>query len=153
MNLKPILETLFDACSHACRGSAAEHLPRTLRKAELANSWKHCVELRLPLERPCSSAQWVLGRPSDYAQDTGCIVCWLARHAQQISGPCKLGLSDQLAAMAASNALQLVHLGQLVENVAESAYGGLQSLCQTLPAMPDEDRYCLTLIWLASQLH
>lgn len=54
--------------------------------------------------------------------------------------------------MATSNALQLVQLGQLVENVAESAYGGLQNLGQTLPALPDEDRYCLTLIWLAPPL-
>lgn len=48
--------------------------------------------------------------------------------------------------MTTNNALQLVQLGQLVDNVAESAYKGLQNLGQTLPALPDEERYYLTLI-------
>ena len=48
--------------------------------------------------------------------------------------------------MTANNALQLVQLGQLVDNVAESAHKGLQSLGQTLPALPDEERCHLTLI-------
>ena len=48
--------------------------------------------------------------------------------------------------MTSNNALQLVQLGQLVHNVAESAYKGLQNLGQTLPALPDEERCDLTLI-------
>lgn len=47
--------------------------------------------------------------------------------------------------MTANNALQLVQLGQLVDNVAESAYKGLQHLSQTLPALPDDERCQLTL--------
>ena len=42
--------------------------------------------------------------------------------------------------MTTSNALQLVQLGQLVDNVAEAAYKGLQNLGQTMDALPDEDR-------------
>lgn len=48
--------------------------------------------------------------------------------------------------MTSSNALQLAQLGQLVDNVAESAYKGFQNLGQTLPTLPDEARCCLTLI-------
>ena len=50
--------------------------------------------------------------------------------------------------MAPSNALQLVQLSQLVDNVAESAYRGLQGLSQTLPALSDEERYrCTATLW------
>ncbi len=44
------------------------------------------------------------------------------------------------AALATSNALQLVQLSQLVDNVAESAYKGLQGLSQTLPTLSDAER-------------
>ncbi|KAL3156281.1 hypothetical protein ABBQ32_012554 [Trebouxia sp. C0010 RCD-2024] len=50
--------------------------------------------------------------------------------------------------MTTSNALQLVQLGQLVDNVAESAYKGLQNLGQTLPRLPDEDRKRALLLHL-----
>ena len=47
----------------------------------------------------------------------------------------------QPAAVSSSNALQLVQLSQLVDNTAESAYKGLQSLCEALPALSDLERY------------
>ena len=49
------------------------------------------------------------------------------------------------AASGPENALQLVQLKQLVENVAESAYRGLQDLSQAVPTLSDEERYRLDL--------
>lgn len=49
------------------------------------------------------------------------------------------------AALGPDNALQLVQLKQLVENVAESAYKGLQDLTKAVPALSDEERYWLGL--------
>ncbi|KAA6421171.1 MAG: hypothetical protein FRX49_08870 [Trebouxia sp. A1-2] len=45
----------------------------------------------------------------------------------------------QPAAVHPGNALQLVQLSQLIDNIAESAYKGLQGLSQTLPALSDEE--------------
>ncbi len=50
------------------------------------------------------------------------------------------------AAVHPGNALQLVQLSQLIDNIAESAYKGLQGLSQTLPALSDEERYCCIVI-------
>lgn len=50
------------------------------------------------------------------------------------------------AAVHPGNALQLVQLSQLIDNIAESAYKGLQGLSQTLPALSDEERYCCVVI-------
>lgn len=47
------------------------------------------------------------------------------------------------AASGPDNALHLVQLKQLVENVAESANRGLQDLSQAVPALSDEERYRL----------
>lgn len=52
---------------------------------------------------------------------------------------------SSMAALGPDNALQLVQLKQLVENVAESAYKGLQDLSQAVPALSDEERYRLEL--------
>lgn len=52
----------------------------------------------------------------------------------------------QPAAVHPGNALQLVQLSQLIDNIAESAYKGLQGLSQTLPALSDEERYCCVVI-------
>lgn len=50
------------------------------------------------------------------------------------------------AAVHPGNALQLVQLSQLIDNIAEAAYKGLQGLSTTLPALSDEERYCCVVI-------
>ena len=50
------------------------------------------------------------------------------------------------AAVHPGNALQLVQLSQLIDNIAEAAYKGLQGLSTTLPALSDEERYCCIVI-------
>ncbi|KAL0040120.1 hypothetical protein WJX79_007435 [Trebouxia sp. C0005] len=56
----------------------------------------------------------------------------------------------QPAAVHPGNALQLVQLSQLIDNIAESAYKGLQGLSQTLPALSDEERKHALLLHLHS---
>lgn len=50
------------------------------------------------------------------------------------------------AAVHPGNALQLVQLSQLIDNIAEAAYKGLQGLSTTLPALSDDERYCCVVI-------
>ena len=56
------------------------------------------------------------------------------------------------AAVHPGNALQLVQLSQLIDNIAEAAYKGLQGLSTTLPALSDEERYCCVVICESSYL-
>ncbi len=50
------------------------------------------------------------------------------------------------AAVHPGNALQLVQLSQLIDNIAEAAYKGLQGLSTTLPALSDDERYGCVVI-------